>query len=143
MSTVNKELSRRFTELFSTGDEALADEVLSPDVVFHGTAGDGELRGIDAMKGFIAGYRRAFPDAHSTVEDQIAENDKVVTRWRARGTHRGQLGPIAATDRKFEIDGVTIERIAGGRIAEVWVARDELGLLGQLGVLPAPEPATG
>ncbi len=66
-----------------------------------------------------------------------------MTRWRARGTHRGQLGPIAATDREFEIDGVTIERIAGGRIAEVWVARDELGLLGQLGVLPTPEPTNG
>jgi steroid delta-isomerase-like uncharacterized protein len=143
MSRVNKELSRRFTELFSTGDEALADQILSPDVVFHGTAGDGELRGIDAMKRFVAGYRRAFPDAQSTVEDQIAGDDKVVTRWRARGTHRGQLGPIAATDRQFELDGVTIERIADGRIVEVWVARDELGLLGQLGVLPQPEPVGG
>ncbi len=141
MSEVNKELSRRFTELFSTGDEALADEILSPEVVFHGTSGDGELRGVDAMKGFVAGYRRAFPDARSTVEDQVAQGDTVVTRWRARGTHRGQLGPIAATDRPFEIDGVTIERIEDGRIAEVWVARDELGLLRQLGVLP--EPAGG
>ena len=136
MSAANKELSRRFTELFSTGDEALADEVLSSDVVFHGTAGDGELRGIDELKAFVAGYREAFPDARSTVEDQVAEGDKVVTRWRARGTHRGQLGPIAATGSQFEIDGVTIERIAAGKIAEVWVARDELGLLSQLGVLP-------
>jgi steroid delta-isomerase-like uncharacterized protein len=138
MSTVNKELSRRFTELFSTGDEALADEILSPDLVFHGTAGDGELRGIDAMKRLVVGYRQAFPDAHSTVEDQIAEGDKVVTRWRARGSHRGQLGPIAATNREFAMDGITIERIADGRIAEVWVVRDELGLLGQLGALPEP-----
>ncbi len=84
MSTVNKELSWRFTELFNSGDEALADEILSSDVLFHGTAGDGELRGIDAMKKFLAEYRRAFPDAHSTVEEQIAEDDKVVTRWRAR-----------------------------------------------------------
>ena len=67
MSTANKELSRRFTELFSTGDEVLADEVLAPDVVFHGTTGDGELRGIDEMKAFVAQYRRAFPDARSTV----------------------------------------------------------------------------
>ena len=141
MSAGNKELSRRFTELFSTGDEALADEVLSPDVVFHGTVGDGELRGIDAVKAFVAGYRRAFPDARSTVEDQIAEDDKVVTRWRASGTHRGELGPIAATGREFEIDGMTIERIAAGRIVEVWVARDELGLLGQLGVLRDQEAA--
>jgi steroid delta-isomerase-like uncharacterized protein len=141
MLEANKELSRRFTELFSTGDEALADEILSPEVVFHGTVGDGELRGADAMKAFVAGYRRAFPDAHSTVEDQIAGGDKVVTRWRARGSHRGQLGPIAASGREFEMNGVTIERIEEGRIAEVWVARDELGLLRQLGVLPEPEPA--
>ena len=141
MFEANKELSRRFTELFSTGDEALADEILSAEVVLNGTAGDGELRGVDALKGFVAGYRRAFPDAQSRVEDQVAEGDRVVTRWRARGTHRGELGPIAATDRPFEMDGVTIERIDGGRIAEVWVARDELSLLRQLGVLPEPQPA--
>jgi steroid delta-isomerase-like uncharacterized protein len=142
MSAANKELSRRFTELFSTGDELLADEILSPDVVFHGTAGDGELHGLDGLKAFVAGYRRAFPDARSSVEDQVAEDDKVVTRWRARGTHRGQLGSIAATGRRFEMDGVTIERIAGGKIAEVWVARDELGLLGQLGRLPGQDAPT-
>ena len=83
MSVANKELSRRFTELFNTADDALAEAVLAPDVVFHGTAGDGELRGIDALKAFVAAYREAFPDACSTVEDQVAEADKVVTRWRA------------------------------------------------------------
>jgi SnoaL-like polyketide cyclase len=124
MSAANKELSRRFTELFSTGDEALADEILSPAIAFHGTTADGELNGIDEMKAFVAGYRRAFPDARSTVE-----------------THRGELGPIPPTGRAFEIEGVTIERIAGGRIAEVWVARDELGLLRQLGLVPEPEAA--
>jgi len=142
MSTVNSEISRRFTELFSTGDEALAEAVLSPDVVFHGTASDRELHGIDAMKRFVAAYRSAFPDARSTVEDQVAAGDRVVTRWRARGTHLGQLGPIAATGRQFVMDGITIERFLGGKIAEVWVARDELGLLSQLGVLPQEEPET-
>jgi steroid delta-isomerase-like uncharacterized protein len=141
MSAANKELSRRFTELFSTGDEALTEQLLSPAIAFHGTTGDGEVIGIDEMKAFVAGYRRAFPDARSTVEDQVAEGDKVVTRWRARGTHRGELGPIPPTGREFEIEGVTIERIAGGRIAEVWVARDELGLLRQLGLVPEPKAA--
>jgi steroid delta-isomerase-like uncharacterized protein len=141
MSAANKELSRRFTELFSTGDEALAEEILAPDGVFHGTSGDGELRGIAEMKAFVAGFRGAFPDARSSVVDQVAEDDKVVTRWRARGTHRGELGPIAATGREFEIEGVTLERIADGRIAEVWVARDELGLLRQLGVVPERDAA--
>lgn len=136
MSDPNKQVSRKLTELFSTGDEQLAEAILSPDVVFHGTAGDGELRGIDGVMGFVAAYRRAFPDAHSTVEDQVADEDKVVTRWRARGTHRGELGGMAPTGRGFEMDGITIERIVGGKIAEVWVARDELGLLRQLGVLP-------
>lgn len=92
------------------------------------------------MKRFLAAYRNAFPDARSTVEDQVAEGDRVVTRWRARGTHLGQLGPIAATGREFVMDGITIERVAGGKIAEVWVARDELGLLSRLGALPHPEP---
>jgi len=133
MSDSNKQVSRRFTEWFSSGDARLADEILSPDVVFHGTSGDGELRGIEALKAFVADYRRAFPDARSTVEDQIAEGDRVVTRWRARGTQRGPFGPIEPTGRGFEMEGVTIERIAGGRIAEVWVARDDLGVLRQLG----------
>ena len=128
MSESNKELSRRFTDLFSTGDLASAEEILSPVVVFHGTRGDGELRGLEQMLEFVAGYRSAFPDARSSVEDQIAEGDKVVTRWRARGN-------------EFEMDGVTIERIEDGRIAEVWVARDELGLLLQLGVGPDAETA--
>jgi steroid delta-isomerase-like uncharacterized protein len=143
MSAANKELSLRFTELFSTGDEALARQILSPDVVFHGTSGDGELRGIDAMLAFVAGYRRAFPDARSTVEDQVAEGDRVVARWRASGTHDGELGPMPATGRQFAIDGVTIERIADGKLVEVWVARDELGLLRQLGGLPEPAAVGG
>jgi predicted ester cyclase len=125
MSEANKELSRRFTELFGTDDATLADQVFGEDVVFHGTSGDGELHGIDAVKAFLAGYRQAFPDAHSTVEDQIAEGDKVVTRWRAHGVGR--------PDSDFAMDGITIERIADGRIVEIWVARDELGLTRDLG----------
>jgi steroid delta-isomerase-like uncharacterized protein len=140
MSESNKQVSRRFTELFSTDDGSFADEVLAPDVVFHGLAG-GDLRGIEATKGFIAAYRAAFPDALSSVEDQVAEGDKVVTRWRARGTHAGPLGELPATGRAFDVGGITIERFAGGRIAEVWVARDELGLMRQLGAIPEPEPA--
>ncbi len=87
----NKRLSQRFTELFSTGDESLAEEVLGPDVVFHGTRGDGEICGIEAMKAFVAAYRTTFPDARSTVEAQVGEGDTVATRWRARGTRRQQV----------------------------------------------------
>jgi steroid delta-isomerase-like uncharacterized protein len=140
MSESNKQVSRRFTELFGTDDASLADEVFAADLVFHGLAG-GDLHGVEATKAFIAAYRAAFPDAMSTVEDQVAEGDKVVTRWRARGTHGGPLGELEATGRAFDVGGITIERFAGGRIAEVWVARDELGLLRQLGAIPKREPA--
>jgi steroid delta-isomerase-like uncharacterized protein len=136
MSQPNKQLSRRFTDLFSTGDEALANEVLSPQVVMHGSVPRGELHGLDAVKGFIAQYRVAFPDNTSTVQEQIAEGDMVVTRWRARGTHRGAFGSIPPTGRRCEINGVTIERIADGRIAEVWAVWDGLELLAQLGIAP-------
>jgi ketosteroid isomerase-like protein len=110
MSAANRELSRRFTELFSTGDEALADAILSPDVVFHEPSREAELRGIEEMKAFVADYRQAFPDARSTIEDQVAEGEKVATRWRARA-------------KGLAMDGVTIERMADGKIAEVWVVR--------------------
>ena len=140
MSLTHKHLSRRFTELFGPGDPARAHDVLSPDVVVHGTTADGEVRGVDQVMAFIRDYRRAFPDALSTVEDQVAEGDRVVTRWRARGTHRGDLGSIPATGRRIDVEGITIERIAAGRIAEVWVVRDWLGLLRQLGALPDPVP---
>jgi len=141
VSTANKEMSRRFTELFNTGDEGDAREVLSPDIVFHGSTGDGELRGIEQMMAFVAGFRSAFPDARSTVEDQVAEGDRVATRWSAKGTHLGELGGIPPTGRAFAMDGQTLERFDGGKLAEVWVARDELGLLLQLGIVKQPETA--
>src|SRR3954454_21311053 len=116
----NRQVSRRFTELFGTDDGSLADTVFTADVVFHGLAG-GDVHGVEATKAFIAAYRAAFPDAHSTVEDQVAEGDTVVTRWIARGTQQGALGELPATGRPFETGGITIERIVDGRIAEVWV----------------------
>jgi steroid delta-isomerase-like uncharacterized protein len=141
MSESNKQVSRRFTELFSSDDPAQADAVFGPDVVFHGAVPDSDLRGVEAVKAFVAAYRAAFPDAVSTVEQQVAEGDTVATRWRARGTHSGSLGELPATGRSFDIGGITIERFAAGRIVEVWVARDELGLMRQLGAIPSREPA--
>ena len=141
MSESNKLVSRRFTELFNTDDVSLADDVFTRGVVFHNAVAGGDLHGVEAVKEFIATYRSAFPDARSTVEDQVADEDTVATRWQARGTHRGALGDLPATGREFVMDGITIERIEGGRIAEVWVVRDELGMMRQLGAIPAPEGA--
>ena len=131
----NKELSKRFTELFNSDDVAAgAAGVLAEDVVFHGATPE-DIQGVDGVTAYIAGYRRAFPDARSTVEAQVEEGDMVVTRWTARGTHTGPLGEIPATGNTYELGGVTIERIEDGRIAEVWVSKDDLGMMRQIGVL--------
>ena len=130
----NKELSARFTDLFSTGDTEAAREILHPDVSVHGATAE-DIQGRDQAIGFITAYRSAFPDAKSVVEDQIEEGDKVVTRWTARGTHKGDLNGIAPTGKPYVISGVTIERIADGRIVEVWVNKDDLGMLKQIGAI--------
>jgi steroid delta-isomerase-like uncharacterized protein len=83
--------------------------------------------------------RQAFPDLQITVEDQIAEGDKVATRWRGRGTHQGDFLGIPSTGRPMEIAGITIFRLADGKIVESWGNPDNLGMLVQLGVISLPE----
>ncbi|HEX2156502.1 MAG TPA: ester cyclase [Actinomycetes bacterium] len=145
MSERNKELSRRFTALFNTDDPAALaaaiGEVTTADVELHaGSAG--EVRGRRQFQQVIEAWRAAFPDVRSTVEEQVAEGDRVVTRWTARGTHTGDFQGMVPTGRSFTLTGITIERVVDGKIAEVWVNRDDLGLLSQLGALPAPASAS-
>ena len=82
--------------------------------------------------------RAAFPDLQYTVEDQIAEGDKVVTRYTASGTHRGELMSIVPTGSRVEITGISITRIEDGKIEEIWENYDALGMMRQLGVIPSP-----
>jgi predicted ester cyclase len=84
--------------------------------------------------------RAGFPDLHFTVEDQIAEGDTVVTRWTARGTHRGKFQDIPATGREIRLAGTDIDRIIGGKVVECWAHVDELGLMRQLGAIEADPP---
>jgi steroid delta-isomerase-like uncharacterized protein len=133
MSEENKALARRAWESVDNPD--LFDEIYAPDVVWHEP--DQEIRGLEQAKQFVTTYKTAFPDLNVTVEDQIAEGDKVVTRVTIRGTHQGEteeFGP--PTGRQIEGDGVTISRIEGGKIVEEWDAYDNLTLLKQLGLVP-------
>ena len=81
----------------------------------------------------MAALRAGFPDLTITVEDQVAEGDMVVTRWIARGTHRGAFQGVPATGRDVVMAGTDIDRIVGGKVAECWAQVDELGLMRQLG----------
>ena len=110
------------------------DELFAPDFVRHDPGR--ELRGLEQNRQFIASLRTAFPDARFTVEDQIAEGDKVAVRYRFEGTHLGDFQGMAPTGKRVRYSAILIYRVADDKIAEQWTELDLLGLLRQLGVLP-------
>lgn len=138
MSAANKALARRLLEeAFNAGNIDIVDELLAVGFINHDAAAPEPTVGPDAAKASIAGYREAFPDLRITIEDQIADGDRVVTRWSAKGTHQGELMGMPATGKQSTVTGITIDRIVDGRIAESWTNWDTLGMLQQLGVVPA------
>jgi steroid delta-isomerase-like uncharacterized protein len=138
MLEANKAISRRVVEeIFNKGRLAAADELVTPDFVGHDPALPQPFRGPDGLRAQAEGYRSAFPDIRITIEDEIAEGDRVVTRWTARGTHEAELFGIRATGRQATVTGMTIDRIVDGRIVETWNNWDTFGLLQQLGAIPA------
>jgi predicted ester cyclase len=136
----NKRLYRRwFEEVVSGGDLALADELLGPGYGLH-FPGMPEPLDREAHKALVMMFRTAFSDWVETVEDVIAEGDKVVIRVTGRGTHEGEFQGIPPTGAQVSATGVGIGRIQDGRVAEAWAAYDALGLMRQLGAIPASEP---
>lgn len=138
MSAVNKALARRLVEeAFNQGRLDVTEELVASDFVGHDPSLPEEVRGPAGVKEVIAGYRAAFPDIQITIEDQIADGDLVVTRWRATGTHQGELMGMPATGKQATVTGITIDRIADDQIVESWDNWDTLGLMQQLGAIPA------
>jgi len=136
MSEQNKSIVRRsFEELFTQGKLAVADDVFAPEYVGHDPALPQDIRGPEQFKKFVMMYRNAFPDLALTIEDQIAEGDEVVTRFTARGTHRGELMGILPTGKKVVVTGISIDRMKNGKSVESWTNYDMLSLLQQLGVV--------
>ena len=133
MSEENKAIARRAWELVDNPD--LIDEVYAPDVVWHEP--DQDIQGIEEAKQFIGMYKTAFPDLKATVEDVIAEGDKVVSRVTIRGTHQGEIEEFGPpTGRQVEVKSITISRIEGGKIVEDWDSYDNLSIMQQLGLVP-------
>lgn len=136
----NKTNVRRFIEEgWNQGNTAVFDELFAADYLGHDP--NGPLHGPEGFKQYFATYRSAFPDTHLTIEDQIAEGDKVVTRWTATGTHQGPLMGIVPSGKHVTITGITITRVASGKAVEAWVNFDTLGMLQQIGTIPAPGQA--
>lgn len=134
MSTeANKAIVIRFlNEAWNKGNPAIADELISPDYVLHGS---GQTPGPEGVKRLIAMFRDAFPDARSTFDDVFAEGDRVAVRWATHATHQGEFFGIRPTGREMVYSGIDIFRLQGGKIIERWSSSDTLGLLRQLGAM--------
>jgi steroid delta-isomerase-like uncharacterized protein len=132
MSEQNKAAIRRWLEEgINQGNLAALDELVAPNYVYHGPGM--ELRGPEALKQLVAVFRTAFPDLHTTIDDMVAEGDKVVTRWTATGTHRGEFMGMAPTGRSMTLPIIVITRFEAGKAVEDWEVYDGLGLMQQLG----------
>lgn len=140
----NKAIIRRMVEeMFNEGNLDATDDIIARDHVHYDPAMPEEGHGPEDFKQFVSVYRSAFPDLHVEIEDQVAEGDRVATRWTAAGTHEGELAGIAPTGKRVTTPGMEISRIEGGKVAETWENYDMMGLMQQLGVIPAPEEAQG
>src|SRR5258705_13618263 len=136
----NKALVRRWFAAFSSGDVAVVDDLYAADVVDHSPAVPNQAPGREGIKQLVTSFRAAYPDLAFTVEDLIADGDKVASRWTARGTNTGAFMGMPPTGKQVTISGILITRVAGGTMVESWVNFDALGMMQQLGVIPTPEP---
>ncbi len=138
-----KQLDQRiYNEAWNAGKLDVLNELIASGAPIHDPANPGTGSGPEGMKQLITLYRDAFPDTHFTIESQVAEGDLVLTRWRGRGTHKGTLMGVPPTNRVVEVAGMSLTRYANGKNVESWTNWDTLGLMQQLGVIPAMAPAT-
>lgn len=142
MSTeANKAIVRRvFEEIWEQGNLAAIDELIAPNFVFHDP--NFQLQGRDSYKQMVSATRTAFPDVSGTIDDQIAEGDKVVTRFTQHCTHTGEFVwfGLAPTGQRLTITGIEVNRIEAGKIVDRWLSLDLLGMLQQMGVVSLPGP---
>lgn len=138
MSEENKALVRQhITQIWQEGNLDAIDEFYAPNTVDHSLP-PGLPPGIEGVKAYVGMMTSALTNSEIVVEDQIAEGDLVVTRWSSQTTHSGDLMGIPATGKRVSVTGIGINRIVDGKIVESWSEADMMGLMQQLGVVPAP-----
>ena len=135
----NKVLVRRMVEeVFIQGKTSQADEFLAPDFVEHEELPPGIPSGREGVKQLTDMFRSAFPDFQATIDDIVAEGDKVVIRQTWSGTHKGEFMGVPPTGKSVSFGVIDIIRIAGGKFVEHWGQMDSMGMMQQLGAIPAP-----
>jgi steroid delta-isomerase-like uncharacterized protein len=131
----NETLVRRFfAEVFNQGDLEAVETFIHPQHENHDPTAPEVPTGPEGVRRLVELYRSAFPDIHFEHEDVVDVGDKVAHRWTFTGTHRGEIMGVEPTGRKVTVQGIEINRIADGKIAESWAISDALGMLEQLGV---------
>ena len=141
MSAENEALARRFFEEFCDGRRLeIAEEILAPDHVYHDPQSPPSPPGPEGMKEIVRLYQEAV-EGHWEVHEVAATDDRAMVRWTGHGTHSGEIMGLAPTGRSLKVDALTLLRIEDGRIAENWTTWDTLGMLQQLGAVPAPTAA--
>jgi len=133
----SKRVMIRFTEFINTASETLAAELISPDAIFHGPGRPEPMRGPAGYLAIIEMMRGGFPDIQWTLEEMVAEGDKVAARFTMRGTHLGTFFGTPSTGKKIAVQALNIYRLSRGQIIEETGQPDLLGLLQQIGAVPA------
>ena len=140
----NKALFRQMVEeIFTQGKTSQADEFLAPDFVEHEELPPGIPSGREGVKQLTNMFRTAFPDFRATIDDIVAEGDKVVIRQTWSGTHKGEFMGVPPTGKSVSFGVIDIIRIVGGKFVEHWGQMDSMGMMQQLGAIPAPGQSGG
>ena len=138
MSADNKAIVTRFFEEVCNGRKLdVADEIFAANHIYHDPASPGIGPGPAGIKQLTTMYQTAYQDAHWAVVETLTAGDTVITRWTGSGTNTGSLMGMPPTGKKVRVDGIWMHRISGGKIVESWNAWDTLGMLQQLGIVPA------
>lgn len=136
MREENKAIARKFLdELWNHDNFAFVDQLLANDYDGHSST---VIRGPDGAMEFVPRLRHAFPDFKFSIKDQIAEGDKVATRWTICGTHEGEFQGVPPSGKRIEMTGITIFRIANGKLIDGWTNEDIFSMLQQIGAVPTP-----
>lgn len=133
----NKAVVTRFVEFINTGNPTIADEVVAPDYLERDPF-PGQQSGRDGLKAVILMTRAAFPDLEWVMEDMVAEDDTVASRFTWRGTHRGAFLGVPPTGKRVTLTGMVFDRVVGGKMVESQLLMNTLSLLTQLGAIALP-----
>ena len=138
----NKAVVHRYVkDGYNAANMAVIDELFATDFVNHDPSAP-TVRDLEELKQLILAQHAAFADVRTTIEDLVADGDKVVKRFTVRGTHTGDFNGIPPTGKQFTLEGIDILRLVDGKIQEIWIGYDMLGMLQQLGVMPQAEEAS-